>query len=468
MLSRFSDQPEHAMKTFTVKKQQGQVFIVVALSLVMLVGAVGLAVDAGMGYLIKAKLNAAVDAAAVAGARASTEGQSQSQQRENAIAAAEKFFAANYPDGYLGTVAKISTPAVTFDSPSPGRITVDVNARVTAATSFMRVLGIGEFDVKAEAQTIRRDLDMAFVVDTSGSMSGVGAEVRKQASAFLDKFSPSSDRMALIHFSIGAEVDQPIKTDGSRGFNRNAMQNDISHFSFGGLTNSAEGFWHGRNQLNSIPPARRSGMRVIVFFSDGSPNTFASVFKFKDGSCNKAGAISSNDSSSGDPTGLWDHTRQQEELWGCYKGGSLTSQLKAQGLPNWYNAHNVGDQEFRVVTNSPRVVTNDTSNEAAAYANINRASKNLAEAMAAKAREEGIYVFTLGLGDNLKKATGPSTGNDTGENLLKCMANTADALPRCQTAGASQPKGVYCFAKTSDELQPCFAMLASEILRITR
>lgn len=453
-------------------RQQGQVFIVVALALVMLVGAVGLAVDSGMGYLIKAKLNAAADAASVAGARAATLGANRGEQRAQAIAAAEKFFAANYPPNYLGSQVRITRIEVGFDQPRPGRITVDVGAHATVPVSFMGVMGFSLLDIRADAQTIRKDLDLAFVVDTSGSMQSAGPEVRKQAAAFLDRFSPSGDRVALAHFSNGAEVDVPIRTGRDRGYDRERMQRIIGAYDFAGLTNSAYGFWHGRNQLNRVGTGDRSSMRVIVFFSDGSPNTFASRFRFRHPlACARAGAISTNDTDDeGIPYGLWDHTRQQAALGGgCGSGYDIARDLHPRALPDWYNAHDPGDREFRVVGGGPRQVTNDTATPQRTFVNVNRASRNLVEAMAARARQEGIHVFTLGLGNLLKQATGPyAAPDDTGENLLKCMANTPDAPARCRAAGAGQPAGVYCHAATTADLQPCFALLGAEILRITR
>ena len=49
--------------------------------------------------------------------------------------------------------------------------------------------------------------------------------------------------------------------------------------------------------------------------------------------------------------------------------------------------------------------------------------------MAADARNNNIYVFTLGLGAQLVQPAGPD--NELGQDVLKCMANTPDSLPRC-------------------------------------
>jgi hypothetical protein len=128
-------------------------------------------------------------------------------------------------------------------------------------------------------------------------------------------------------------------------------------------------------------------------------------------------------------------------------------------LPAWYNAHNLNEQLFPIVTNSPRVVTNSVT-----YQNVNRASRNLLEAMAAQARAEGIYVFTLGYGPYLTSGTGQD--NEPGSDILKCMANVPGALKRCYNP--KQPVGVYCYAATPADLKPCYAQLASQILRISK
>ncbi|RZI42419.1 VWA domain-containing protein [Herbaspirillum sp. HC18] len=458
------------MNAYQRSRQGGQVFVVVALSLAVLAGAVGLAVDSGIGYLVKAKLNAATDAAAVAGARAVTQGRTRDEQRAAAVAAADIFFAANYPEGFLGSGNVMHDTTVGFDNPQPGSITVDVSARTAFPVTFMGVMGFNLLDVAASSQTIRKDLDMAFVMDTSSSMQPVATEVRQQAGAFLDRFNASTDRISLIHFSIGAEVDVPIRTGRTRGFDRPGMVADINALDFHGLTNSTEGLWHGRDQLNRIAVPDRSTLRVIVFFSDGMPNTLASYYKLNPSlGCKSAGAISTGDSdTAGEPSGLWDYTRQAEVASGkCDQGSNITNALGARGLPDWYNAHDKNEQEIPIITSTPRVVTNDTSTPEKAWVNINRASKNVVEALAAKARAEGIHIFTLGLGHLLKTVSAADAApNDTGENLLKCLSNTNDAPSRCRTP--SQPTGVYCHALTAADLEPCFATLAAEILRITR
>ena len=115
------------------------------------------------------------------------------------------------------------------------------------------------------------------------------------------------------------------------------------------------------------------------------------------------------------------------------------------------------------------------------FASVNRASRNLAEEMAWQARNEGIYVFVLGLGDLLHSPAGPD--NEIGERLLMCMANTnkeengyaTTPLTRCYSdnqangrnqPNGSQPVGTYCWAKDDASLKICYDKVASQILRL--
>jgi Flp pilus assembly protein TadG len=455
--------------------QRGQVLIVVALVLVALIGSIGLAVDAGLGYLVKARLNAAVDSAGIAAARAVSQGNDRASQETYAKAAARNFFAANYPAGYLGSTAQLQEPSVQFDR---GKVTIDIAANASLPVRLMGMLGADYLSVQAASQTIRKDLDMAFVMDTSGSMSGVGSRVKSSAITFLNRFGTTTDRVGLVRFAYGAEVPDPIRTT-SRGFDRTTMAAHINGFNFAGSTNSSEGLWHGRDQLNSIAPLNRSSLRVIVFFSDGSPNSFSSYFPF-DAShpCATPGTISTGDETSAAwPTGLRRQDRISTNLAGnCWGNTNIATPAYIKKLPDWYNAHNPtaaedpSRQEFRIVTGAgnpdgmARIVTSDLSTREAAWRNVNRASRNLLEAVGAKAREEGIYIFSLGLGSMLLEKTGPD--KEKGEDLLKCIANTTDAPARC--FNPNQPVGLYCYAATENDLGPCFARLASEILRIAR
>ena len=75
---------------------RGNLSVMFGFCAIGLVGAVGIAIDTSVAYNVKSQLAAAVDAAALAGARAIA-----SPTRDADIA---NFFAANFDEGYMGSV----------------------------------------------------------------------------------------------------------------------------------------------------------------------------------------------------------------------------------------------------------------------------------------------------------------------------------------------------------------------------
>ncbi|MEF9929852.1 MAG: VWA domain-containing protein [Massilia sp.] len=443
-------------------RQHGAVAIMVAVSMFVLLAVVGLCVDAGLAYLVKARLNAAVDSAALAGARAVTTGNNQTEQIASARAAAADFFAANIPSNYLLSSPRIISTNVTFNG---GQATIDVKAEAPMPVSIMQIMKFTSLTPVAAAQTIRNDLDMALVIDTSGSLKNSATTVQASAKSFLSKFNVTQDRVALIHFASGVEMDNAINTS-ARGFNRPSMNSKINSYLFTGGTSSFEGMWKAREQLNSVPLSSRSTMRVIVFFSDGAPTSFGSYLTFNTPTdCTRAGSVDRVLKEGG--LGNLGSSDLEILSEGCktWRMVNNREQPAVRRLPDWYNARPESVREFPIVTTTPRVVTADISTPTLFEANVLRASRNLAESIAVKTRSEGIYVFTLGFGPGLKEAFASDTSTN-GEMIMKCMANTADALPRCRRP--DQPVGMYCYAATDNDLTPCFSRLASAILRITK
>ncbi|WP_161051862.1 vWA domain-containing protein [Duganella margarita] len=434
------------------------------MTLAAVLATVSLAFAAGMSYMIRAKLNAATDAAGLAAARAVSVGGDQAAQIASAKAAASRFFYANFPTNYLMSTATLNDTQVTFDS--KGEVTINVSASATMPMTLLGGLPSGGMSPGDMTQTKRKQLDMVLVLDTSGSLSGSAASVRSAAKTFLSQFNSSQDRVGLLHFAYGAVLDDAIRPI-DRGFNRDSMNTHIAALNFAGSTASVEGMWLARQQMNSIPAANnnRSNVRVIVFFSDGSPNSFGTYLTWNTTSdCQVAGTISTDDDGSGDPGGLYRLDATNTSLGGGCTPNSLKS--KASKLPDFYNGHNPANNQndptaerIPVITNTPRVVANTLT-----YDNVNRAARNLAEAMASKARDEGTVVFTLGLGSQLKTITGTDT--EKGEDVLKCMANSPDAPARC--LNTAKPVGMYCYAATASDLTPCFSKLASAMLRISK
>ena len=141
--------------------RSGGIVILVALALIPLVGAVGLAFDAGRAYMVRNKLAYAVDAAGLAAAE-------YSATPDTAADVFEKYFDANFPSDYLG--ATNITPNFTVSE--DGEV-LTIGASATIDTTLMNVLGKDTMEVVASAQVTKAatNAHIVFSFDLSGSMS---------------------------------------------------------------------------------------------------------------------------------------------------------------------------------------------------------------------------------------------------------------------------------------------------------
>jgi len=148
-----------------LRGQQGAVAIYFGLSAIVFVGVAGLAVDAARGYLVKARLSEAIDAAALAGGKAlqTANDPSNNKVRTDALA----FFNANFPNGAMGATVAAPTISITNNN-----TIVSVSSTAVIPTSLMRVLGYQNMTMGAAASVARAasGLDVVFSFDVSGSM----------------------------------------------------------------------------------------------------------------------------------------------------------------------------------------------------------------------------------------------------------------------------------------------------------
>lgn len=144
------------------RNEEGTAIVLLGFAVFVLVGAAGLAFDAGRGYMLNARLSQAVDAAALAGGRSLSH--SDDKAHEEII---RKYFKANLPDGYMG--AEIPEPTIEL---LEGGDEIEVTVRATVPTTLMRVLGSESMQIAARAVVHRQvnGLEVALVLDHSGSM----------------------------------------------------------------------------------------------------------------------------------------------------------------------------------------------------------------------------------------------------------------------------------------------------------
>ena len=163
------------MRKIKLINRKGQVIIYVTLAVVVLILFVGLALDSGIGYIVKTKLNSAVDAAAIAAGRVLSVGGTYAAEE-----AATKFFHANFPAGYMRAQVT-SGPTIHLSHDAEGVWNISVSATAVVPTYFLKIRDMNTFTATSTAEAIKRDLDMAFVLDTTDSMSSVLSHEVKSA-----------------------------------------------------------------------------------------------------------------------------------------------------------------------------------------------------------------------------------------------------------------------------------------------
>ena len=410
----------------TASRQEGVVIIMVAVGIVAIMAILGLAIDTGRLVVVKAELAKACDGGALAGARVLPLGKKPAED------AAYAYAQMNFAPGFMNTTSHDFDVNVVNDSQSP-RVTIDGTANMP--TTFLRVVGIETVAVHATAQSERRPLSVALVLDNSGSLAksynGVDAigYLRGATDTFVDYFDDTADKMSLSLFSTGTVLSYPL------GYNFKApMKREFAGMIARDNTNLGDGLISGWQQLNSDPDP--STFRALVFFTDGRPTSLRAVFTVNGVPWD---AVISGDQ---DPSGPVDSQ--------LYRYDQFHTSIKG------------------VVYNGPTL----PGGLARTAANLQKlASQNLLAA-AASARRDGISVYTIGLGN--PRASKPWIEPDT--RLLMEVANVPSGVdPKTGNLvdnpayDPTQPKGGFYFAPDADELNVVFEQVAREIvLRLTQ
>lgn len=163
-----------------LKDERGNTIIFVGAALIPLMAVIGGGIDASRGYMAKARLQQACDAATLAGRRAVGNGTFTVIAEQQA----DRLFDANFERGFLGS----DPDKTTFQTSSTnGGNTVAGTATASIPTVIMRIFGNETMDltVQCEASLDIANADITMVLDTTGSMNqpsgGPNGETRIEA-----------------------------------------------------------------------------------------------------------------------------------------------------------------------------------------------------------------------------------------------------------------------------------------------
>ena len=289
-----------------LSSEQGQAIVFVTLMLVILIAVVGIVVDVGMAFRTQRRLQAAADAAALAGAQ-------KLPDSTAAEATARAYGASAGGTNRIGTVSVdegVSTACVTSIPGCRPVNTVSVTEDASIPTFFSKIVGFDSFNVRVKATACSpcrsRPVDIVLVLDRTGSMCqdslgrvDPGCADLNNAKAgirtFLSYFDPGQARVALAVLppatSVSARCTQPQSTNynaTTAAYLLVPLSNDFRNSD--GTLNTSSSLVSTVNCLqgngttsyaNAIEAAQaelaargRSGVpHYIVFFSDGAANT---------------------------------------------------------------------------------------------------------------------------------------------------------------------------------------------------
>lgn len=389
----------------TGRGERGAVAVIVALAMVPLLGMVGLALDLGRAYVVRANLSRAMDAAVLGSARVLRQGRDAAEQEAFAIAAANGVVQGR--DG-VDLALSIGTNA-------EGHSTVSMQGNVVVPTYFMRVLGYNSLPVASVAEAVVPPIDLVLVVDRSGSLEAQGAwePLRDAATRFVRFFDNRIDQMGLVSFQVRANIEAPLDFQFT-----GPLTSAMATMNSAGDTNTGEGLRLALEQFQ-LPNVRDHAAKVVVFFTDGRPTAFRSTI----GGSDRVLAV---------------RTYQAGDIRGYFNDPDGIA-MDALAPPSGCNG----------------AVMCFEWNETSARDRARQDGLDVANQI----RSQGVSIFTIGLGN-------PTAGDPLQTPDLAYLEELANVNGR---ANPDQPRGQSYFAPSPAELEAVFRNVAQDLLvRLSR
>jgi Flp pilus assembly protein TadG len=449
------------------RRRRGVILLLFTMMLLFVVlPAVGLAIDAGVLFVVKDKMQTAVDGAALAAARSLSRGTDFTSQQASATTTAKKLYHINMENGFLG-VQSAADPTVTFPAGSPQTMVVQVDAVVQAPTFFMRVLGPTSVTMRSRGQTVRRFVNIMVVIDRSGSLGTACAPLRAAATQFIQSFVNGRDKVGLETFGTSYRTDFPIADNFLSA--TTSITTMVGNITCVGGTNAGAAYRQAYQQLVNLNEP--GALNVVLFFTDGLPNALHMPNLEVTANCNDLSGRNGVVEPAG--TAVWGifianetnppgqvpnpDWRPIPNLTGCSllsNYGNVVNdvrELTRSGLTAAQEIDALGTN-----LNGWKSVSRDTSNRITLTAsNLTNAGINVLVNAANLARNNAtlnIATYAIGLGDEVDA------------DVLNRVAN----VPGSTYYDSTKTPGKFIFAADSSQLQSAFGQLASEMLRIAQ
>jgi Flp pilus assembly protein TadG len=395
------------------REKGASLFVAIAGLVWVVIPMMGLFVDLGILYSAKARLQAAVDGAALAAARALNLGQTTAEQATSAKQNAVNWFYANFPPGNwstTGTLMDTSDAHVSVvDSPNQANLRqVTVTASTNVPAWFMRYVGFTSTALTVTGQASRRDVVAMLVLDRSGSMCSINggvpnppcgandgtpcASMITAAKNFTGAFAAGRDQIGMLTFADGYYLDSKPTTNFQTllGYSNASSSGAgaIDNITCAGGTGTAAAVSMAYNELYKL--SEPGAMNILMLETDGLPNTL--VYNFWDGSSAaiQAGADGSNCTDANNKTVAQGGWKTQASMRGWIPGGismntngtGFMSDISNGSIGGFYAADpsqvvQNGGVPYHIVLFDPRQTSDSSGNsDSVAISNANNCAFN--------------------------------------------------------------------------------------------
>jgi Flp pilus assembly protein TadG len=282
------------------REKGASLFIAIAALVWVVIPMMGLFIDLGILYSVKARLQAAVDGASLAAARALNLGSDTTAQETSAKQNAVNWFYANFPSGNWNTTGTVmdTTTVQVANSPNNADLRlVTVTATTNVPAWFMKWVGFGSTALSVTGQASRKDLVAMLVLDRSGSMCSINgtqtgqnfcgegdgtacASMITAAKNFTGAFAAGRDQIGMLTFADGYYLDSKPTTNFQSllGYSNASGSGNgaIDNITCAGGTGTAAAMSLAYNELYKINEP--GAMNLVMLETDGLPNTL--VYNF--------------------------------------------------------------------------------------------------------------------------------------------------------------------------------------------
>lgn len=270
-----------SLRTALLADENAAVAPIFGLSMIAILVAAGVAVDYSRATDIQSRIQMAADAAALDGARVASDKLSQGENEQTARTAGRDKAIAMFRSHAQASDIQVSELSAEADvSLSAGTVSVDVRARATVPTAFMKMAGIPSVAVNRHSQatigTANEYINFHVVIDTSNSMGLAASPAEMQrlydwtvaggysmdaqaGCVFACHARPWNKPMTFLQYARSATPPVRLRIDAARDAVRQLIDDALVNAPAGNVATTRFALYSASNTITErMPPTNQA------------------------------------------------------------------------------------------------------------------------------------------------------------------------------------------------------------------